>query len=69
MLMLSIILLLLVIIAAVFAFGMVETSAVGTFRIVFYFMLILFLATLVVGLYKQTTQTTSPPPVTPERTP
>jgi uncharacterized membrane protein YtjA (UPF0391 family) len=43
----------LVIVAAIFGFGVVSTPFVGTFRIVFYFVLAFFLITLVVGIVQQ----------------
>ncbi|MGH7233413.1 MAG: DUF1328 domain-containing protein [Nitrospiraceae bacterium] len=53
MLMLGVILLILVIVAAVYAFGIASSPYVGTFRVVFYFFLAFFLITLVVGVVQQ----------------
>lgn len=50
MLMLSIILLLIALVAALFAFGLFSSPYTGTFKVVFYFSLILFLATIAGGL-------------------
>ena len=51
--MLGAILLILAIVAAIYAFGIVSSPYVGTARIVFYFVLVFFLATLVVGIVQQ----------------
>jgi uncharacterized membrane protein YtjA (UPF0391 family) len=51
--MLGAILLILSIVAALYGFGIVSSPYVGTFRIVFYFVLAFFLITLVVGIVQQ----------------
>ncbi|HJU05385.1 MAG TPA: hypothetical protein VJ692_09555 [Nitrospiraceae bacterium] len=56
MLMLGAILLILAIVAALYGFGVVSSPYVGTFRIVFYFVLAFFLITLVVGIVQQSHQ-------------
>jgi uncharacterized membrane protein YtjA (UPF0391 family) len=50
MLMLSVLLLIIAIVMGIYAFGLASTPYVGTFRILFYFFVIFFVVTVVVGL-------------------
>jgi uncharacterized membrane protein YtjA (UPF0391 family) len=53
MMIVGMILAVMVLVTALYGFGLFDTPYMGTFRVAFYFFLIFFLATLVVGVVTQ----------------